>query len=86
MAVYRVEINRSAAKEIDGIGSIEDRRRVVGRIARLADDPRPRGCQKLSGREAYRVRQGRYRIVYTIEDNRLLVLVVRVAHRRDVYR
>jgi mRNA interferase RelE/StbE len=56
------------------------------RIRALADDPRPPGCEKLSGLEQYRVRQGVYRIVYEIADKRLLVVVVRVGHRREVYR
>jgi mRNA interferase RelE/StbE len=58
----------------------------VERIRSLADDPRPPGCQKLSGSEKYRVRQGSYRIVYTIKDDRLIILVIRIAHRRAVYR
>ena len=58
----------------------------MAKIQSLADDPRPPGCQKLSGAEKYRVRQGNYRIVYSIEDDRLLVLVVRLGHRKNVYR
>ncbi len=81
--VYRTELKRSAAKEIRAISQKKDRQRVVKRIAALAADPRPPGCAKLSGRESYRLRQGMYRIVYTIEDE---ALVVKVAHRRDVYR
>ncbi|MDZ4170231.1 MAG: type II toxin-antitoxin system RelE/ParE family toxin [Coriobacteriia bacterium] len=80
-----VEIKLSAAREIEGI-PIADRREVVERIGRLAEDPRPRGCEKLAGGEHYRVRQGDYRIVYTVEDGRLVVWVVKVGHRRDVYR
>jgi mRNA interferase RelE/StbE len=83
---YRIELKRSAAREIEAITNKADRKRVVNRIAALAEDPRPAGCQKLSGRDAYRIRQGVYRIVYTISDARLLVEVVRVGHRRDVYR
>lgn len=83
---YRIDVKRSAAKEIRAIGQTHDRRRVVARIAALADDPRPAGCTRLSGREAYRVRQGRYRIVYTVADDVLVVEVVKVGHRRDVYR
>ena len=85
-SVYRVEIKRSAAKEIEDIGRLKDRQRVVARIMRLAEDPRPPGCTKLSGQEAYRVRQGDYRILYTISDEVLVMEVVRVGHRRDVYR
>lgn len=83
---YRLEVKRSAAKEIRAITRKQDRERVVERIAALAEDPRPPGCTKLSGREAYRVRQGEYRIVYTVEDDALVVEVVKVGHRRDVYR
>lgn len=83
---YRIEIKRSAAKEIRAIGRKKERQRVVARIEALADDPRPPGCTKLSGREAYRIRQGAYRIVYTVADDVLLVEVVKVGNRRDVYR
>jgi mRNA interferase RelE/StbE len=83
---YRVEIKRSAAKEIRAISRKKDRQRVVARIEALADDPRPSGCTKLSGREAYRIRQGAYRVVYTVADEVLVVEVVKVGHRRDVYR
>lgn len=83
---YRIEIKHSAAREIENIGRLKDRQRVVARIAQLAIDPRPQGCIKLSGQDAYRVRQGDYRIVYTIEDDVLVVEVIRVGHRRDVYR
>ena len=83
---YRIEIKKSAAKEIRAIARKKDRRRVVERIASLAENPRPTGCTKLSGREAYRVRQGEYRVVYTVEDDALVVEVVKVGHRRDVYR
>ena len=86
MAGYKVELTRSAAKEIDKIKNQKDRQRIVARIAALADDPRPPGCQKLASQESYRIRQGVHRIVYTIEDDRLLVTIVKVAHRRDVYR
>ena len=86
MERYSVRIKRSAAREIEAIPTKKDRQRVVARIRSLADDPRPPGCQKLTGAEKYRVRQGRYRIVYSIEDDRLLVMVVRMAHRKDVYR
>lgn len=83
---YWVEIKRSAAKEIRAIARKKDRQRVVARIAALADDPRPSGCTKLSGQDAYRIRQSDYRIVYTVNDDVLVVQVVKVGHRRDVYR
>ncbi len=86
MGGYRVLIKPSAVKEIEVIPRKKDRQRIVQRIQRLADDPRPPGCQKLSGRDRYRVQQGQYRIVYSIEDDNLIVYVVKVGHRKDVYR
>lgn len=83
---YRIEIKKSAAKEIRAIGRKKDRQRVVDRIRALADDPRPPGCTKLSGQDAYRVREGEYRVVYTVDDDVLVVEVVKVGNRRDVYR
>jgi mRNA interferase RelE/StbE len=85
VARYRLFIKRSAAKEIEAIPTKKDRRRVVARIGSLADEPRPRGCQKLSGAEKYRVRQGRYRVLYLIEDDRLVITVVKVGDRKAVY-
>ncbi len=85
MASYSVRIKRSAQKELEAV-PLEDRRRLVGRIASLANDPRPSGCQKLAGGDRFRIRQGRYRVLYEIVNQELVVTVVRVAHRRDVYR
>ncbi len=85
MASYRVEIKRSAAKELEALPA-KDRRRIVSKIGALARDPRPSGSEKLSGREKYRLRQGTYRILYAIEDEVQLVTVVKIGHRRDVYR
>lgn len=86
MTRYSVRLKRSAIKEIESIPRKADRRRIVKRILELADEPRPAGCQKLSGKDRYRIRQGPYRILYAIEDDVLTVYVVRVAYRRDVYR
>lgn len=85
MASYRIFIKPSAAKEIEKLPTKKIRRAIVDRIAALADDPRPRGCRKLSGADRYRIRQGAYRILYTIDDDRVIVVVVRVAHRKDAY-
>jgi mRNA interferase RelE/StbE len=86
VASYSVLIKPSAAREIEAVGQKKDRRRIVARIQGLADDPRPPGCEKLSGEpDRYRVRVGRYRIVYSIGDAELVVVVVRVGHRKDVY-
>lgn len=86
MGRFSVLVKASAANEIQRIGSKKDRRKIVDRIGFLADDPRPHGCKKLSGRERYRIRQGQYRIVYSVEDSVSVVCVVKVGHRRDVYR
>ena len=85
MASYRILLKRSAAKELEGLPE-KDRRRVVRRIQSLADDPRPTGCEKLSGQEKFRLRQGDYRILYSIDDAGSEVTVVKIGHRRDVYR
>jgi len=86
VARYRLLIKPSAVKDIEAIPLKRDRQRVVERISKLAEDPRPSGSEKISGQDKYRVRQGRYRILYTIEDQDLLVQVVKVGHRKDVYR
>ncbi|MDO8881257.1 MAG: type II toxin-antitoxin system RelE/ParE family toxin [Coriobacteriia bacterium] len=85
MASYRILLKRSVLKDLEPLPA-RDRARIMERIGALADDPRPRGCEKLSALERYRVRVGDYRIVYAIKDAELVVWVVRVGHRRDVYR
>ena len=87
MARYSVRLKASAAREIERVEPKKIRRQIVQRIGRLADDPRPSGCEKLSGHlDRYRVRQGAYRIVYSIEDAVLIVFVIKVGHRSTVYR
>lgn len=87
MASYKVFIKPSAAKEIEAVGQREDRQRIVTRIRSLARDPRPFGSERLTGKgDLYRIRVGRYRVVYSVGDAELVVLVVRVGHRKDVYR
>ena len=85
MAGYSLAIKRSAARELEEL-PVRDRRRVVARIRSLADDPRPRGCEKLSGEEKYRIRQGALRILYEIDDGLRVLTIVKIGHRRDVYR
>ncbi|MBS0183963.1 MAG: type II toxin-antitoxin system RelE/ParE family toxin [Nitrospira sp.] len=86
MEPYSIVITRSAEKELRAIPS-GDLKRVVDRIRGLAQQPRPSGCEKLSGEsERYRIRQGDYRIVYSIDDTARLVAVVKIGHRREVYR
>ena len=86
MGKYKIFLKPSALKEIESIDNKQDRRRIVNRIRSLSDDPRPPGCEKLSSADKFRVRPGRYRIVYSVRDEALVVDVVKVAHRKDVYR
>jgi mRNA interferase RelE/StbE len=86
VARYSLKIKQSAIKELERIGSRADRQRIVAQIEKLAEEPRPPGAKKLSGSERYRIRQGRFRIVYSIEDEVLVVYVIRIADRKDVYR
>ena len=86
MASYSLQIRRSATKELRALPA-QARRAVVARIQKLAREPRPRGVEKLKGFEdTYRVRVGTHRIVYEIRDRALIVTVVKVGHRKDVYR
>ena len=87
MAAYSVILTKEAMKEVDSIGRRADRTRIMERIHKLAGNPRPHGSQKLTGpAERYRLRQGDYRILYEIRDEVLIVTVVNVGHRKDVYR
>ena len=85
MANYNVLIKRSAAKELEGLPP-KIRRQVAAKVAGLAVTPRPQGVEKLSGHEKYRTRQGDYRVLYSIDDTAETVMVVKIGHRRDVYR
>jgi len=85
MAKYRLIFKKSVAKDLRVIPR-KDVARILKRIDALADDPRALGCEKLSGQERYRVRQGVYRIIYEIVDDVLVVVVVKVGHRSEVYR
>jgi mRNA interferase RelE/StbE len=86
MEGYRVSLRRSVLKKDLARIPKEDVRRIIAAIRSLAGDPRPHGVQKLSGQERYRIRQGNYRIVYSVQDEERSVWVVRVGHRREVYR
>ena len=86
MARYSLEIKRSAVREIENLSNRKERRRVIERIASLAAEPRPAGAEKLAGEDRYRVRQGPYRVVYEIDDASKVVRIVKVGHRREVYR
>ena len=85
MALYRVIVKESVSRDLKKIPR-KDARRIVSAIRTLAENPRPPQSKKLSGQGRYRLRQGNYRILYCIEDDRLIVCVVRVGDRRDVCR
>lgn len=85
MAAYRVHFKASVEKDFAAIPK-RDLKRILKRIEGLAANPRPWGCEKLTGQERYRLRQGRYRIVYSIQEDELTVWVVKVGHRKDIYR
>lgn len=85
MASYKIVITRSAAKELEEVPR-KDRENIVAKIQLLSSEPRPVGSEKLAGDEKYRVRHGHYRLLYQIDDGAILVTVVRIAHRREVYR
>lgn len=85
MASYSVRIKRSAERELRALSKV-DLARIVDHIGNLAANPRPRGSQKLSGEEKYRIRQGDYRIVYKVDEDEKVVEVIKIGHRREVYR
>ena len=86
MAKYSVRLKASAVREIESIPQRRQRQRMMARIESLATDPRPSGCEKLTGGDRYKVRQGDYRIVYSVDDAEITVYVVKVGHRSSVYR
>jgi len=85
MAGYSIFFRKPVGRDLAQIPS-KDLKRIVGRIRSLSKNPRPPGCEKLSVQEKYRVRQGKYRIIYSIQDDERSVWIVKVGHRRDVYR
>ncbi len=87
MAAYKIRIKKSAAKELEAVGAIRDRRRIVARIEALANDPRPFGNERLTGYEhRFRLRQGNYRVIYAVDDDVRSIEIVKIGHRREVYR
>ena len=84
--MYRIEFRPAAVKQLQAIER-KGQRRIIHRIEALADDPRPRGAHKLAGSDStYRIRVGDYRVVYDILDAKLIVLIVKVGHRWEIYR
>jgi mRNA interferase RelE/StbE len=86
MASYRLEITASAEKQLAKL-PVADRVRVARKIVELAAVPRPRGCRQLRGQEdVYRIRVGVYRVIYSIEERLIVVLILKIGHRKDAYR
>jgi mRNA interferase RelE/StbE len=85
VASYKIYFRKSAAKEISKLPNPAIQK-IIKRIESLAIDPRPVGCEKLTGQEFYRIRQGNYRIIYSIQDNELTIWVVKISHRKDIYK
>ena len=85
MGKYKIVFRKSVAKDLRRIPS-QDLRRILATVDSLSGEPRPSGIEKLSGQEKYRIRQGNYRIIYEINDDKVVVVVVKVGNRRDVYR
>jgi mRNA interferase RelE/StbE len=85
MGPYKIVVKKSVAKDLKKIPA-KDVQRIISAIALLAKNPRPQQSKKLSGQERYRLRQGNYRILYSIEDDKLIVCVVRVGNRKDIYK
>jgi len=87
VAAYRILIKASAGRELERLGTKADRTRIVERIQSLAHDPRPHRYEKLAGySDRFRIRQGNYRIVYLVADQRREVMIFKVGDRKDVYR
>lgn len=82
---YAVDILRRAQRQLARIDR-QDHERIITAIGALAETPRPPGCRKLSGRSAWRIRIGRYRVIYEVHDDRLRVMVVAIGPRREIYR
>jgi len=85
MAEYKIYFKESVEKDFHAIPK-KDLRKIINRIEALSEDPGPLGHEKLTGQERYRVRQGLYRIIYSIQDKELTIWVVKVGHRKDIYR
>jgi mRNA interferase RelE/StbE len=85
MAEYSIFFKKSVRKDFEYIPK-NDLKKILKTIKSLGKDPRPVGCRKLSGQERYRLKRGRYRIIYSIQDDKLTIWIVKVGHRKDVYR
>lgn len=86
MALYKIEINKKVRKKDFATIPVQDVKKIVAKIQKLADDPFPINAVRLKGRDEWRIRQGDYRILYIVEEEIVTVIVVKVGHRREVYR
>lgn len=85
MAEFEILFKESVWKDFKKIPKT-DLRNILKKISALSEQPRPQGCEKLTDQERYRLRQGRYRIIYSIQENELTVWIVKIGHRKDIYR
>lgn len=85
MGKYRIVLRRSVARDLRPVPN-PDLSRILSAIEALSVEPRPSGVERLSGQDRYRIRLGAYRVIYEIHDKEVLVIVVKVGHRKDVYR
>lgn len=87
MNSYKIEFDRKVKKDLKSV-DIQDIKRIKAAIQKLGNNPRPEGCKKLKGnkQDYYRIRVGNYRVIYTINDNVLLVLIIRIGHRSEIYK
>jgi mRNA interferase RelE/StbE len=86
MGKYRIEISATAERQLRKLNA-RDRLQVVGAIRQLQSNPRPRGSRKLQGYEdVFRIRKGMFRIIYSIEQDRLLIIILKLGHRKEIYR
>jgi mRNA interferase RelE/StbE len=83
--VYRVELRRNSQKALDRLPK-QERLKIISALIELEQNPRPRGIEKIRGTELWRIREGDYRLIYHIDDGKKIITVVRIGHRRDVYR
>lgn len=85
MGKYKIEVKKSAEKELKKIPK-KELTKIIQQIGSLADDPHPSGCKKLTNQEKYQIRVGNYRVLYNVENDILTVFVVKVGHRKEIYR
>lgn len=85
MEKYKIEIKKSAIKELNSIPQ-KDIQKIISKIQSLSSNPKPQGCTKLTNREDYRIRVGNYRIIYSINDDILIITVIKIGNRKEIYR